>query len=141
MKKFILFITLILACFSFTSCDWFDIPANAKKIGTGHIKSDKGTLFVEIDSVKYTPTSVYTGNITRGVRSTIEPVIGMQVTVFYVYEEDYPNFIAGDKTEEDLEGHFSENRTFRIIFGALILAGAIICCTIDPLKKNTKQTK
>ena len=141
MKKFLILFTLVSAILSFTSCSCFDIPANAKKIGTGYVKSDKGELFVEIDSVKYTPVSVYTGSITRGVRTKMEPVIGMQVTVLYVHELDTPTFIAGDLTEEVLEEQFSENHSFRVIFGALILAGMIICCTMDPLKRKDVRKK
>ncbi len=141
MKKFLILFSLVSAIFSFASCSCFDIPANAKKIGTGYVKSDKGELFVEIDSVKYTPVSVYTGSITRGVRNKMEPVIGMQVTVFYVYERNTPAFIVGDLTEEVLEGHFSENRSFRVIFGALVLAGMIICLTMNPLKRQDDRKK
>ncbi|MBQ8869879.1 MAG: hypothetical protein IJ019_00705 [Alphaproteobacteria bacterium] len=71
----------------------------------------------------------------------MEPVIGMQVTVFYVYERNTPDFIAGELTEEVLEGQFSENNSFRVIFGALVLAGMIICCTIDPLKRKDDRKK
>lgn len=125
MKRFIIFITLVLAVFSFTSCSWFDAPANARRVGSGFVQADKGLLFVEIDGTKYSPDYIYTGSATRDGLTRMEPVIGMQVTVFYMFEQTTPTFIAGDRTEEYLEKSFSENYTFWVIIGLVFVAFSI----------------
>ncbi len=136
MKRCIIFIILVLAIFSITSCSWFDAPANAKKIGCGYIQNDSGMLFVEIDGTKYSPDYIYTGNSTRDGLTRMEPVTGMQVTVFYVFEQTTPTFIAGDRTEEYLEKHFSENYTFLVIFGLVFVAFFISVLTTDSPKRR-----
>ena len=121
MKKFLIFITLVIAMFSFTSCSWFDAPANARRVGSGFVQADKGLLFVEVDGVKYHPERVFTNTVGRHGAQRMDPVVGMQITVFYTSSYDTPRFIAGDKSEEYLEEFFSHNYTFPVACGIVIL--------------------
>ena len=119
MKKFIIFMLLLAASFSLTGCKWFDDPANVKKVGTGYIQSDNGLLIVEVNGQKYAPERIYTGSRTRDGATSMEPVVGMEVTVFFREAYRDPQFIAGNKTEEYLEEFFTRNFTF--VFGVGVL--------------------
>lgn len=134
MKKLLIIILFAIAGLSFTSCSWFDAPANVKRVGCGYIQSDRGLLVVEVDTIKYAPKYVYTNKSTRDGKTTMEPIIGMQVTVFYSHDQKNPKFIAGDRNEEYLEEYFSSNYTLAVIFLIVIIA-ALVSCFI-PAKKN-----
>ena len=136
MKKFLIFMVLVMTSLCITSCSWFDNPAEAKRVGCGHIKNDGGLLIVEIDGVKYAPTSIYTGKSTRDGKTTIDPIEGMEVTVFYADGEYKPKFIAGNRSEEYLEDYFSGNSTLAVVFLIVIIL-CFICCFIPEGKRKT----
>ena len=111
MKKlFLIFMTLILTLTSLTSCSWLDTPANAKRIGSGLIKQENNTLFVEVDGVKYSPSYIYTNGPSS--KETTSPSVGMEVTLFTTHDTQTVMFIAGDLSEEYLEEYFTTNSTF-----------------------------
>lgn len=136
MKKFLIFMVLVMTSLCITSCSWFDNPAEAKRVGCGHIQNDRGLLIVEIDGVKYAPTSIYTGKSTRDGKTTIDPIEGMEVTVFYAYGEYKPKFIAGNRSEEYLEDYFSGNSTLAVVFLIVIIL-CFISCFIPEGKRKT----
>ena len=121
MKKILIFMVLVMTSLCITSCSWFDVPAEAKRVGCGHIYNDNGLLVVEIDGVKYAPTYIYTGKSTRDGKTTLDPVDGMEVTVFYAYGQNTLKYIVGNRTEEYLEEYFSQNYTFGVIFLIVII--------------------
>ena len=141
MKKFLIFMVLVMTSLCITSCSWFDNPAEAKRVGCGHIQNDRGLLIVEIDGVKYAPTSIYTGKSTRDGKTTVGPVDGMEVTVFYAYGQNSPMYIVGNQTEEYLEEYFSGNYTMAVIFFTIIVL-FIISVFIDsrPSRRKTVVT-
>ena len=121
MKKILIIISLVIASLCFSGCSLFINPANAKKVGCGYVQNDGGLLIVEIDGTKYHPQEVYTGQShIRSGKGRMEPVLGMQITVFYLRDEKNPSFIAGDQSEERLEEYFTSNS----VLGTLIM----ICC-------------
>ena len=121
MKKFLIFMLLVMASFAFTSCSWLDDPADTKIVGVGQIQNDCGLMIVDIDGVKYAPTRIYTNSRTRDGATRMDAIEGMEVTVFYVNGNKDPRFIAGEQTKEYLDEYFSDNYTFPVLFFILIL--------------------
>ncbi len=122
MKKlFLIFMTLILTLTSLTSCSWLDTPANAKRIGSGLIKQENNTLFVEIDGIRYSPSYIYTNGPSS--KETTSPSVGMEVTLFTLYNKPTIEFISGNLSTEYLEQYFTINATI-----PYILAGTMILC-------------
>ena len=135
MKKFIIFMLLVITSISFTSCSWFDDPANVKKVGTGYIKNDSGILLVEIEGTTYAPRLVYTNSSTRDGKTEMEPIAGMEVTVFYIEGYREPQFIAGNRSKDYLEEYFTKNYTFAVIVGIVLLI-LLLCAFFDEPPKR-----
>ena len=134
-RKFFIFVLSIWIVFGFTSCSWFDVPADARRIGCGYIQYDRGIYFVEIDSVKYNPSRVYANSSSRDGKNMMDPVDGMMVTCFTLQGNDKVEFIAGDLSEEYLEKYFWKNYTMAAIFGLLLLVCVILACIPDGKRK------
>ena len=135
MKK--LFLLMLIACMT-GGCSWFDIPANAKLIGSGYIQKEKGLYFVEIDSLRYATDYIYTGTSNRAGKGWIEPVEGMLITCFTLYDDDRVQFIVGERSEEYLEEYFDSNATIWVILGCLLLC-AFLCNLIPDKKRKVVQ--
>ena len=133
-------IFVVLVCFSmlFTSCRWFDSPANAKRIGAGYVKYDKGIYVVEIDSIRYVPDYVYTNESTRDGKTTMQPVDGMLLTCFTMKNSNKVCFIAGDRSEEYLEEYFTTNSTMLVFFIFLIF-GCVIYAFVSSLHSEREK--
>ena len=111
MKRFFLiFMTLFLASAILVGCESFDNTANAKRIGSGHIKKDGNICYVEIDGFRYSPTYVYTINPIKKEFSL--PPEGTEVTLFTMFDTPTIEFIVGNVSEEDLNEYFTSNSTF-----------------------------
>ena len=115
MKRFI-FMLLVSVSMLFTGCDWFHIPTNAKRIGTGYIQNDNDTYFVEIDSVRYVSNYVFADTTTRNNIATMKPEEGMLVTCFTISKSDKEGFIVGDKSVEYLNEYFDVPARWFIFF-------------------------
>jgi len=128
MKKIILLMTVGILTFLVTGCSWFDSnPVEPEIIGTGYIKLDRSGNFVEIDSVRYYPQKILTGEHhprTLG-EATMQPVDGMLVTVYKCRNGNNLNFIAGNKDEEAIEALYHRNYT--VMFYAMLLFVLCIC--------------
>ena len=106
-----IFIFTLLACIAFTSCTLFDEPANAHRIGSGHVQYDQGLYFVEIDSIKYATIKIYPNNADPVANNMIEPINSLEVTAFTLYKNNDVKFITGNIPEEDIEKLFTRNNT------------------------------
>ena len=137
MRKIIVFMVWLCACVSFTGCSCFDRPANADRIGSGYVQSDKGLLFVEINDVRYSLSRVYANSSSRDGKNKMPAVDGMVVTAFILGYEPKVEFIAGDLTEEYLEEYFSTNATMAFIF----LIFAISCVVMIILEVALKKVR
>ncbi len=130
-----IFILLALASFLLTSCHCFDNPANAERIGSGHIQYEKGIYFVEINSIRYVPDKIYANTSSRDGKNRTEAVEGMLVTCFRLHGNPQVEFIIGDRSKEYLEDYFTTNSTLIIIFGIIILLFAITIFWPTPKRK------
>ena len=127
MKKFVLFLLIATLGVALTSCSWFDsAPVNPKIIGIGNLEYDSksGLLFAVIDSTQYTVAKVTIPD--HNVRSfsvtqDIQPVDGMQVTVFTYSLESGIQAVAGNQSVEEIEELYHRNYTFGVAFLILIL--------------------
>lgn len=120
MKKLIIFMMLFIASLSLTSCSLLNFPADIELIGSGYFQKENGLCFVEIDSVKYAPRFVYTNKSSRDGKQRMQPVDGMLVTAFRIYNNPTVEFIVGNQSEEYLKDQFST------YIGGYLMAG-IIC--------------
>lgn len=143
IKKILLLTMLTCICFSFSSCNWFIDRPEAKRIGCSHIQYDRGIYFVEIDSVKYTPMSIYTNQSSMRVgRLSMKPVDGMLVTAFTLDGNNKVEFIAGDLDEKYLEDYFENNHShffnflITTMFVMIILAAVVY---YQEKKENLKK--
>ena len=135
---------LTCICFSFLSCNnWFIDYPEVKRIGCSHIKYDRGIYIVELDSVKYAPSSIYANHTAwRAGRVTMPPVDGIQVTAFTLDGCNKVEFIAGDLDEKYLEYYFRDDYTpmIALISGMSILAIiAIISYYYEVIAKRKKR--
>lgn len=122
MRKYFLFLMLVIASMVFVCKEYHEIPANAEIIGTEYVKYDKGLPVIELDSTKYAPTEIYTNN---GL-FTMRPVEGMAVTCFRIYDSPKVNFIAGKHSQEYLEEYFTLGIGSFIIF----IIGLSLTCVL-----------
>lgn len=119
-----------------TSCNFFETPAKAKRIGCGQIQRNGEIYFVVIDSVEYIPNRVYTNNKSRDGRYAICPVEGMLVTAFTLRESKNAEFIAGDLTEQELEEYFTVNSTPGVIFLCVLFGFTLMGLYFKHKKEN-----
>ena len=127
MKKFVLFLLIATLGVALTGCSWFDsTPVNPKIIGVGNLEYDSksGLWFAVIDSTQYTVAKVTIPD--HNVRSfsvtqDIQPVDGMQVTVFTYSLESGIQAVAGNQSVEEIEELYHRNYTFGVAFLILVL--------------------
>jgi hypothetical protein len=135
MKRFFLiFVTLFLASAILVGCESFDNPANAKRIGSGHIKKDGNICYVEVDGFRYSPTHVYTINPIKKEFSL--PPEGTEVTLFTMFDTATIEFIVGNVSEEELNEYFTTNSTIAWIFLGVFLISIPILFITEPKAKN-----
>ena len=139
--KVFIFMMLIGFCMRFTSCSMFDCQPNIKIIGSGFVQNDKGTYFVEIDSMRYALADIYTNSSNQDKKNTIKPVEGMLITAFqrscFTLSEDTPiEFIVGTSKEEYLQEYFTTNLTIYILWICFIIFGLIFVLCIDKVYKT-----
>ena len=130
MKKFIIFLTIAVAICVLNSCQ--SDPINPQIIGTTHLKTEKGIIFAEFDSMRYVPQTVYTGEIEGrdGIRTTVKPVDGMLVTVFTSKIHRKAVFFVGEVTAKEIEAYYHRDWSILTAFGVIILIVAI-CAVLE----------
>ena len=120
MKKIFIFILIVFVGFAFTSCDWLVEKAEVDVLGVGNIQQRKGGFYVEIDSLSYVPSFVYTNTSGRDGKQEMTPVEGMQVTCFRLYGKPEVYFIAGAQSQEYLEEYFTKDCWIELVFLAVL---------------------
>ena len=129
MKKIFIFILILFVGLGFTSCDWLVEKAEVDVLGVGNIQQGKGGFYVEIDSLSYVPSFVYTNSSGRDGKQEMAPVEGMQVTCFRFYGEPEVYFIAGAQSQEYLADYSTTDHRLayvpfiRLFLALLIAAG------------------
>lgn len=111
MKKLV-FVLIAALSVALTGCSVFDSkPIEAKIIGTTSLQEEKGLIFAEFDSVRYAPTIIYTGEKVGqdDIEATVEPIVGMQVTLFTSNIHPEPVFFAGKVTAAEIERYYQHN--------------------------------
>ena len=135
MKKIFIFMLAICIGLSFTSCESFVRPADAKLIGTGEVKKCDGVCYVEVDNVRYAPHLIQTE-----MRVDVELIENAKVTAFTRHGSKEIEFIYGDWSEEALEKQFTYDYSIfaiPVIFILSFALGTLIChCVSDWLKKR-----
>lgn len=126
MKKIFIFILFVFVGLVLTSCDWLVKKAEAEVIGVGNIQQGKGGFYVEIDSLCYVPSFVYTNIGSRDGKQEMAPVEGMKVTCFRLYGEPDVYFIAGTQSKEYLDEYFSRSYWLAFVFFAFLFLGGLI---------------
>lgn len=124
MKKSFIFILILFVEFAFTSCD--RLVKKAEVVGVGNIQQGKGGFYVEIDSLCYVPSFVYTNSSGRDGKQEMAPVEGMQVTCFRFYGEPEVYFIAGAQSQEYLDDYFTKDYRFAYVFLILLFLALLI---------------
>ena len=144
MKKLVLMLMFALSV-SLTSCSWFDsAPVEPKILGITHVIEDRGLIYVEIDSLRYPVTEVYTGKTHPriGGFETVEPVDGMLVTVAdFSGKGSYKGmcFMLGAWNEVQIEQAFQRNYTFGVVFGTLALLCFGIWFVVMAIEDNKRS--
>jgi len=140
VKKLFRIIVCGLAVLCFIGCKWaYSKPVSPKIIGTTHIQSEKGLVFVEIDSVRYAANEVFTGkrDSRTGEDITMDAVDGMLVTAFKANNSGKVRFVAGTKTAVEIEAMFHRNGIFLFVFGFMLvgfIVFAVLC--LKPVKNK-----
>ena len=129
MKKIFIFILFVFVGLGFTSCDWLVEKAEVDVLGVGNIQQRKGGFYVEIDSLSYVPSFVYTNSSGRDGKQEMAPVEGMQVTCFRFYGEPEVYFIAGAQCEEYLAEYFSKSHWVAFVFFVVLFFGGLVFAT------------
>lgn len=127
MKKLVFVLVAALSA-ALTSCSVFDSkPIEAKIIGTTSLQEEKGLIFAEFDSVRYAPVIIYTGEKVGQdeIEATVEPIVGMQVTLFTSNIHPEPVFFAGKVTAAEIESYYQHNfladNVGIIVFGVVLV--------------------
>ena len=129
MKKIFIFILFVFVGLGFTSCDWLVEKAEAEVVGVGNIQQRKGGFYVEIDSLCYVPSFVYTNSGGRDGKQEMAPVEGMQVTCFRLDGAPEVHFIAGAQSEEYLAEYFSKSHWVAFVFFVVLFFGGLVFAT------------
>ncbi len=132
MRKKLFFVLIAALSAVLTSCSAFDSePIEPKIVGTTFLQEEKGLIFAEFDSVRYTPTIIYTGQkVGRdGIEGTVKPVVGIQVTAFTSNIHQEPVFFVGKVTVEQIEKYYHKNFAFVTVI-LIIVIGLILMCII-----------
>ncbi len=140
MKKIILYLIAAVAVLLLIGCK--SDPINPKIIGTTYLQEEKGLIFADFDSVRYAPTIIYTGEkVGRdGIKATLKPITGMQVTAFTSNIHKEPVFFAGIVTVEQIENFYNKNPSFLIV-GLIIIFGLLFMgACLTSIKKETIQS-
>jgi hypothetical protein len=141
MRKKLVFVLIAVLSVALTGCSAFDSePIEPNIIGTTFLQEEKGLIFAEFDSMRYTPTIIYTGEkLGRyGIDGIIKPIAGMQVTAFTSNIHQEPVFFAGLATIEQIEKYYYRNLSFLIVV-SIILIGLILMYVLL-IAVNKKQT-
>ncbi len=149
MKKFLIFLLCVVLALLFVGCSAFDsAPINPKILGVEYIQQERGLIFVEIDSMRYPVTSVFTGETYPRVGGfeTIEPVDGMLVTVANFGGREYVGvqFMQGEWNEAQIEDVFRRNYTFGVVLLAMMLIFVIYVFIIiarEDMRKSRELNK
>lgn len=149
MKKILIFLLCVVLALLFVGCSAFDsAPINPKILGVEHIQQERGLIFVEIDSVRYSVTSVFTGKTYPriGGYETVEPVDGMLVTVANFGSHEYAGmqFMLGEWNEAQIEDVFRRNYTFGVVLLAMMLIFVIYVFIIiarEDMRKSRELNK
>lgn len=136
-RNYLVFMLLMFVGLCTTSCKQFETPAEADVIGVGYIQYDGGFYFVEIDSVKYAPTYVYTNSNSRDGKNTMKAVEGMLVTCFQLNGNSNVEFIAGIHEQEYLEEYFTTNSTGAVAFGIFFIVGVAVILMDNKVKRTS----
>ena len=142
MKKIIIPVLVIFTILSFIGCK--SEPIEPQIIGITHLKTEKGIIIAEIDSIYYVPTEIYTGEKTQkyGMATKIKPIDGMLVTCFTSKAIPGTTFFAGKVTTEEIEEIYYSNSTpFIFIFSIALLAICTITLIIDDRIFKTQKSK
>lgn len=129
MKKIFIFILILFVGLGFTSCDWLVEKAEVDVLGVGNIQQRKGGFYVEIDSLSYVPSFVYTNSSGRDGKQEMAPVEGMQVTCFRLDGAPEVYFIAGAQSEEYLAEYFSKSHWVAFVFFVVLFFGGLVFAT------------
>ena len=149
MKKFLLILLCIAAMFLFIGCSWLDSePVGPKILGVTHIVDDNGSIYAEIDSVRYPVDYVFIGETHPrfGGDITVKPVNGMQVTVVEMTGNNSAHqgiqFMLGEWHEAQIEDAFRQNYTFGFVALGIILllvVGVMIMLYIEDKRQTQKH--
>ncbi len=147
MKRFLMFWITMLIALLLVNCSCFDsAPVGPKILGVTHVVHERGLMYVEIDSMRYPVTEVFTGKTHPrvGTDIVIAPVAGMQVTVAEMTgsNSSYQGimFMLGEWNEAQIEEAFHRNYTLTVIMvGWLLLC--FLSLTVYCIIKNERQRK
>lgn len=142
-KKILWLIVCALTVLCLIGCEWAESkPVNPKILGTDNIQSEKGLVFVEIDSVRYAVNKVFTTerDSRTGSEITIDAVDGMLVTAFLADNSEDVQFIVGKKNAVEIEAVFHRNRVFLFVFG-FIITGCLIMLGVSAYEKRAAKKK
>lgn len=128
MKNFI-FMSLAALVLNLTGCSFLDsAPVDPKIIGNGMVRYDtqSGLWFAVIDSMEYVIAEVTIPENdphSYSTTQTIQPVEGMQVTLFTSPHKTGIQAVPGKQSEEQIEKLYHQNGTGAMIFGLLLILG------------------
>lgn len=134
---FIFLIAFVGICFS--GCNKLEKTAKIEIIGIANIQMGKGANYVEVDSMCYVPTIVYSGESGRDGEHMIAPIEGMKVTCFRLNNKPEVLFFAGEQTQEYLEGYFSKDYFIITFLMVIIIFVGLMAVYID--KKRSGAIK
>lgn len=150
MRKVLTTLLCASAVLLFSGCSWFDsAPVGPQILGVTHIVQERGLTYVEIDSMRYPVTEVFTGETHPRVGGdvAVEPVAGMQVTVVEMTgsNNNYQGimFMLGEWNEAQIEAAFHRNYTFMVLaLGGIFFCvlGMIIACFVEDERQKRKNS-
>ena len=120
MKKVMTVLLLLLAALLLVGCSWFEsAPVKPKILGVEHIVQERGLIYVQIDSVRYSVTSVWSGEKSKYEGQIyIKPVDGMLITIAELTGDDRGlqglHYFLGEWNEEEIEAYFHRDYTFMV---------------------------
>ena len=146
MRKLVLMLMFALGA-SLTSCSCFDsAPVEPKILGVTHVIEDRGLIYVEIDSMRYPISDVFTGKTNSWIDGfeTVEAKDGMLVTVAdFTGNGGYTGirFMLGEWNENQIELAFHRNYSVSMIGSSLFLLLVIVATFTFLYVEDNKHTK